>query len=186
MFDKIQVVLWLITYLLIIINIFKNKSTKSISIPYLAVILNFAWEFNALNQSKGLLGHILWFLLDLTIVIYGFYTLSTRNKIAFTLLLISFILVFVNIFKLNEGNLISSFIIDIIMAFMFLIRFNNISRNLRISIALTKLLGDLFAWQFYKFNIIVNIIGIIVLLINLIYLFKCINSRKDLIEKVFG
>ena len=47
-------------------------------------------------------------------------------------------------------------IVDIIMAFMFLIRFNNISKNLRISIALTKLLGDLFAWQFYKSNIIVS------------------------------
>ena len=186
MFDKIQVVLWSITYLLIVINIFKNKSTKSISIPYLAVILNFAWEFNALIQSNGMWGHILWISLDFVILIYGFYTLSSRNKIVYIALILLFIVVLFYVFKLNEGDLVSCFVIDLIMAAMFLIRFNYISKNLKISIALTKLLGDLFAWQFYKFNIIVNIIGIIVLVINLIYFFKCINSRQDLIEKVFG
>lgn len=186
MFDILQIILWSIAYLLIILATFKNKDHKLISIPYSAAILNFTWEINALIKSKGMWAHILWVSLDLLIIIYLIYTLNNKKKVIFILFIALNIILLNYLFTLTNGVLLSCFMIDLIMAIVFLVNYKNMSKTFKISIALCKMLGDLFAWQYYKYNEIVNIIGIIVLIINFIYFIKSFKDNKILLEKIFG
>ena len=67
--------------------------------------------------------------------------------------------------------LISSFIIDLIMAANFLLDHSRLSNRGQRVIAVSKLLGDMFAWIAYKQEmLLINLIGIAVLTLNLIYL----------------
>lgn len=83
MLDTLQVIFWSITYVLIIIAGFQSQEIRKVSMPYIAGVLDFAWEICALYNSQGFWGHILWFALDLIIVFFGFrYAKSSihRNK----------------------------------------------------------------------------------------------------------
>ena len=77
--------------------------------------------------------------------------------------------------------LISSFIIDLFMAIVFVLTFKNISERFRTTIGLLKLFGDCSAMLSYMNNSpIIIVIGVIVLLLNLYYV---INSAYYCIKK---
>ena len=79
------------------------------------------------------------------------------------------------IFKFDNGMLYSAFIIDFIMAtlFVMLVRQEEyIPDFLGMFVAVTKLIGDCFAWLCYKdISVLVNLLGVFVLALNIIYLF---------------
>lgn len=86
------------------------------------------------------------------------------------------------VFKVTGGMLISYFIIDLIMAIDFHIFFKKTSLKVDftyIIAAISKLVGDLFAWLYYEsFSPIIFIIGIIVAYINIVYVFIVLESYK--------
>ena len=78
------------------------------------------------------------------------------------------------------------FVIDLIMAIVFLVQIKQISPYLKIPVAATKLIGDLFAGLFYfKVLKLVAVIAVIVFLCNLAYLVLCIIEYKTTDKKVY-
>ena len=75
-----------------------------------------------------------------------------------------------------DGKLYSVYILDIVMAGIFLVQADLVAREGQIVIACTKLLGDIFAWLAYcDASIFVGIIGFIVLILNIFYLSVCLE-----------
>lgn len=184
MLDTIQIVFWSITYILIIIAGFQSSEIKKVSMPYIAGILNFGWEACALQYSKGLWGHMLWLSLDMVIVYYGFrYLLTLKSKMLYVGSIYLLILVLSYVFTLADGMLISVFVIDVIMALLFLLNRKKLSHKMKVPIAVTKLLGDAFAGLHYASELpIIRIMAVFVLLCNLIYLYLCIRERTTCLQ----
>ena len=72
MFDTLQIILWSITYLLIIMDSIREH--KSPGIPTVAVVLNFSWEIAAvihqiLDYGTLFWGNTAWLLLDAVIFV---------------------------------------------------------------------------------------------------------------------
>jgi len=81
------------------------------------------------------------------------------------------------IFTIQSGMLISAFVIDLIMAVCYLVDRKKLSSKLKIPIAFTRLLGDLFAGVFYApESIFIVIVAVIVFFCNLSYLYLCIEE----------
>lgn len=78
-----------------------------------------------------------------------------------------------------DGMLISSFVIDIIMAVEYMCSIIHISPRGRTIIGIFRLLGDLFAWFANKESTVVFVIGGVVLLINLFYVAYCFELEKN-------
>lgn len=96
-------------------------------------------------------------------------------------LLILAIAVFAILFRLDSGMMISSFVIDFMMAAIFIVDIKKLSSHLRTVIGITKFLGDAAAWIFYKNNsVVVNVLGVAVLVLNLFYIAYSmeLSSRK--------
>ena len=88
--------------------------------PYVAGVLNFSWEFVALVNSKGDWGHIAWFSLDVVIVTFGvWYLRSARQRFTYLASILILIATLFFVFDLENGMLISVFVIDVIMAVWF-------------------------------------------------------------------
>ena len=182
--DVIQALFWSITYLLFIIYSLKNK-THGISL--VSIVLNFSWETNALsldivNRHASWI-HLLWFSLDLIIIYLALKYLKDKKKTIYTFLMFFICFTVLNfVFKVTGGMLISCFIIDLIMAIDFHIFFKKTSLKVDftyIIAAISKLVGDLFAWLYYEsFSPIIFIIGIIVAYINIVYVFIVLESYK--------
>ena len=180
-FDILQAICWSITYVFLIIYAIKFKTH---AIPLIAVCLNFSWETIAflgsirnMRFSAPLFMHTAWLFLDLIIVcLYMFYETrfreNTKEKRYFVC---GYICMLVCLFVLFYKGymLLSCFTIDLIMAIAFL-RFLIKERFYRswilCFVGIFKLLGDFFAWLFYRDDPIVNIIGVVVLFCNIIYL----------------
>ncbi len=77
--DYIQITFWSVTYVLIICAGFKSRHISMVSMPYVAGVMNFAWETIALffESKGGNWGHIFWFGLDLMIVYFSFKFLKS-------------------------------------------------------------------------------------------------------------
>lgn len=183
-FDQLQIVFWGISYVLIILigiyNITINHNKPSI--PYIAVIANFAWEICAINHSNGYWGHVLWFGLDTIIFILNFMLIkNSYSKVLYILSTVLLFSILSILFRGPSGMLLSVFIIDLIMAICFLVSTNHLSPHFKIPIAVTKLLGDTFAGICYgSENIFVFIIAVVVFIINATYLCFCIKERLRL------
>jgi len=179
--DHIQGICWSITYILLIVYAIQFKTH---GIPLIAVCLNFAWETVALggsllnqNFSSVLIIHTAWFALD-CIIIFLFYCYETKikenrkEKVVFAWAYIICVVCLVILF-LNGYMLLSCFVIDLIMAVSFLVFL--ISKPIYIgwniyAVGVFKLLGDLFAWRYYRDVFLVDYIGIAVLAWNIFYL----------------
>lgn len=118
------------------------------------------------------------------------YLIISKKKniriVLYLLLLPGFIALFYMMFRLPgfNGQLIIAFVIDCIMAVEFLACVKKISSHGRIPIAITKLFGDLFAWFYYmKFSNFVVFIGVVVFLLNLLYLAFCLEENAALSKK---
>ena len=196
MLDYLQAVFWSLTYVILIIYAMKFKKH---GIPLLAILLNFAWETVALINSiqkmqitGPLIIHLAWFSLDFIIVVLYLCekNSSIKQKLMFGLgyaISTAFL-----VFLFEYGYmLLSCFCIDLIMAITFLVflLFHRVYKHwLSYLIAITKLLGDMFAWQFYKSVEVINIIGILVLICNITYLIILIYKKTNdgLLENNFS
>ena len=70
--------------------------------------------------------------------------------------------------------LISSFVIDIIMALDYIIFIKKISHRSLILIGSFRFLGDLFAWiSNFNHSQFIMIIGAVIFVMNIAYLYKC-------------
>lgn len=180
MFDILQVVCWSITYILIILAGLENLQLgkMKMSIPCLAVILNLSWEFCALSLSDGYWGHVLWFGLDIIIFFINYIFLERKkDKIIYTGMCVCSAAILFGIFQLSQGMLLSCFVIDLIMAASFLFSQKFLSVKLKLPIAVMKLLGDAFAGAYYcSASVMVAVIAALVLIINSIYLYKCLKE----------
>ena len=148
--------------------------------PLIAGSLNFAWEINALLLSRGFYGHVLWTGLDVLIVFHNVRFLEKGKRKKYLLLIVVFILVLYGMFRIPnvDGQRISVFAIDLIMAIEYVLCAKQIAPQGRISVGVLKLLGDLFAWLF------VAVCGVIVLLLNLFYLAICLEQSSHSRKKV--
>lgn len=150
--------------------------------PLLPGSLNLTWEWNALVISSGNWVHILWFSLDVIIYVFNIRYLNTVGKrllyfLWSALLLFGFWWLFRS--EIKDAVLISSFIMDLVMAISFLIRAKKISRDGKIAIAIFKLLGDVAAcFAYTSYTEWIPLIGCIVFICNLLYLCYCIEERS--------
>lgn len=195
LFDVLAGLFWSLTYILSIVYSIKYKAN---GIPIFCICSNFGWETIALIQSifvwksfsPAVMVHIAWFILDAVIVMLYLLYESKWNenfgkKTAFVLYYAFTLILFTVAFN-NGGMLLSSFIIDLIMAVVFIFfafRKEMIFSLLSITIGITKLIGDAFAWLCYKFDSTVNLIGIMALIFNSAYIIvlshKYFKNKKN-------
>ena len=187
-FGVLTVLFWALTYLFIIFSAFKSRNQKRIAMPYVAGALNFSWEFCALLLWKypGVWAYIIWFVIDLFFVYFSLSFLPTARKRLFYLsgILISGIVFFL-VFQIDKGFIYSVYTIDLIMEFWYLLDRKKLSVSLKCPIAVTKLLGDLFAgFVFYYDYPFVVVTSTLVVICNSIYLYRCIKERKERVLSV--
>ncbi len=185
MLNILTIVFWIFTYLLIIISGYHSRSIKRVSMPYVAGVLNFAWEACAVFSSHGYWGHILWLGLDFIIVYFGFRFLTTnKQKFLYAgMLIITTFFIYI-VFLLPNGMLISVFAIDLIMAICYIVQAKEISPHFKISIAATKFTGDLFAGLLcFRDSAFVAIATCLIFFCNLFYLCFCLEEKNDTLTK---
>ncbi|MCR5783113.1 MAG: hypothetical protein K6G90_10315 [Clostridia bacterium] len=181
---------WALTYVFIVIGGFKYRSEKKFFMPLLSGALNFGWEVHALRSSGGYWVHIIWLALDFIILIQNLYFLSTNKKrLLYSACVITSVAVNYAAFNLTtiDGMLISSFVIDIIMAVEYVIVIKKLSPRMMILIGCLRLLGDLFAWiANLSFSIFVRITGVLIFFINLFYIcyaLEILSAKKNTHQK---
>lgn len=197
MFDILQIVFWSISYILFIVfGIWKKKTAE----PPIAIAFNFSWEVGGcikgfINNEKIVIGRLVWAILDIgVLVIYLFICKPAyfKSKILFLIpAIIAPIFVATMFLCVDNGMLISSFIIDLIMAIdfvMYAYKGENKYNQLAIAFCITKLLGDLFAWIYYtKCGTHIFIIGLIVFILNIICLaFAFKKTYEDEGQQTYG
>lgn len=170
---------WSITYILIVAAGFLSRKEKKLSMPYIAGALNAAWEIAATIYTHGNPGFIIWFIIDVFILFWGFFfSPSVKQRIIYcaSILLSTCILLFA-FEKFTPAFLFTVYLIDVIMAFEFLVKRTKLSSKFKITIAVTKLLGDLFAGltfsYMYDFIIVFATVSFVC---NCIYLIACIKE----------
>lgn len=179
--DHFQAIFWSLTYILLIIH---SLFYKNHGIPLTAMVLNFAWKTVALHNSifatafsYTLIVHIAWFSLDMIMVVL-FLVYETKifenicRKLCFLCAYIVSTICLVFLFK-HGYMLLSCFAIDLIMAAAFLLHvlMEYPNRNpLIYLIGFSKLLGDLYAWYYYKDNLYIHEIGTCVFIFNVFYI----------------
>lgn len=187
MFDILQIVFWTITYLLIIFYGIKYRQSPVLFMPLLAGSLNLAWEINAVLLQSFSIGCAVWAFLDLFIFVHNFRLLKQRKRVMYLvwLLIISFVFYFLFRVSAWNGKEVTVFTIDILMAGEFILCAKRITRHGKIPIAIAKLLGDLFAWLHYLRNSsFIAVAGLIVLLLNTLYLAICLEEQASDSRKV--
>lgn len=178
---------WAASYLLIVIFSIAYHSEKKVFMPLISGMLNFGWEIFALRTSGGYWVHIVWLLLDCIILAYNIFILDGfKKKLTYALMTAACIPLLYFVFQTSffDGMLISSFVIDIIMALEYLLFAKWLSGRGQIAIGVFRLLGDFFAWygnrRFSKF---VLVAGMIVLALNLAYVATCFFIQEKQIAK---
>lgn len=178
---------WATSYLLIVIFSIAYHSEKKVFMPLISGMLNFGWEIFALRTSGGYWIHIVWLLLDCMILAYNIYILDGfKKKLTYSLMTAACIPLLYLVFQVSsfDGMLISSFVIDVIMALEYLLFAKRLSGRGQIAIGVFRLLGDFFAWYGNKhLSKFVLVAGMIVLALNLAYVTTCFLIREKQIPK---
>ena len=173
MFEYLLGIFWALAYVFIAAGGFRFRNEKRIFMPLLSGGLNLAWEVNALRASAGLWVHLLWLLLDLVILYQNCRFLPTaRRRSVYLAYVGASVILLYGVFSLSSvrGMLLSSFVIDLIMACEYLSVIKKLSPRFLAGIGVLRLLGDLFAWiANMQASLFVKIIGIPVLLLNVFY-----------------
>ena len=184
-FDILQAIFWALTYVLIICYGHRCRKSPAIFMPRLAGMLNFAWGISAFVYQWTTLGRLnlaclVWAILDIYVYAYNVRCLKKcSHRLLYVLLLPAFSALLYMMFHRLDTDcfLISAFALDLIMAVEFVTCVKKIAPQGRILIALTKLLGDLFAWLCYMRNsTFVAIVGAVVFLLNTLYLVLCLDE----------
>lgn len=176
----LTVLFWSTTYIFIVIAGFLGRKKRMVSIPYIAGVLNAAWEVAATIYTEGNPGFIIWFFVDIFIIFWGFHFLpSIKKKIIYvaSIVLMTIVLLF-SFEHYNPAFLFTVYLIDVIMAVEFIVKCNSLSNHFKVTIAITKLLGDLFAGlTFSNTYSFVLIFAITSFVCNCIYLILCLRDR---------
>lgn len=178
--DFLMVILWTVAYVLIIVGGIKYRSERKMFMPLLAGSLNFTWELNALI-SRGGYGHIAWFTLDIFIMIYNLMIIPLKKCIVYIFQIVVFAFLFKFLFQNEHYNLmlLSSFFIAAIMAIEYLVFAKKISHQLKMPIAVTSCLGNVFAWiGYFQQSVFVEIIGGVTIVLQLIYIAYCLEESS--------
>ncbi len=176
----LTVLLWSCTYILIAVAGFLGRKGRNVSMPYIAGVLNAAWEIAATIYTKGNPGFILWFFIDVFIIFWGIYFLpSVKKKVLYVGSIALMTVIFSSSFMRYEPTfLFTVYLIDAVMAVEFIVARNSLSKHFKVTIAVTKLLGDLFAGlTFHHAYSFVVVFATISFIGNCIYLFLCIRTR---------
>lgn len=187
MLDHLQIIFWTLAYALIAYYGWRYQKDNILLMPMLAGAMNFAWGINALLISHGNYGHILWTGLDIAIFLHNLRRLSgKKQRIYYGVLLLGFIGILYGIFHIftGDGQLISAFIIDLIVSLEFVLLGKVIAQQGKMLIGILRLLGDLFAWLFcLRQSLLVGVLGGLVLFLNLFYLAYCLEQRSTLSKR---
>lgn len=188
MYNTLMIIFWSLTYAAIVVYSFVFRRERKVFMPLVAGSLNFAWELLALIQSNGYWGHVVWLILDIFIIGYNVWILEQwRKRILYLALTAIFVVLLYLVFRLKntDGMLLSSFVIDLIMAFEFVMAMERLSPHGKVAIGSFRLLGDLFAWLAnLSYSKVVLGIGIAVLVFNLFYLGYCFVEYFRLHKKI--
>lgn len=187
-FDTLQIAFWSLTYITIIVCGVKHPEEHKPMMPYIAGGLNLAWELNALLLYHHY-AHIIWSGLNVVIFVLNCRNLklSGNRRRYYILYVVAMAATIYGTFRLPAGMLLSSYVIDLVIAVEYVVRIRHISAHGKLPIAIFKLLGDLFAWLYYcKQSIFVGIIGTAVLLLNLFYLAYCMEERSQTAKRKGG
>lgn len=181
MADTAMILFWSLAYACMVIYSIIYRKEKKPFMPLIAGTLNFGWEIQAFITSGGYWGHIAWLTLDCFILVYNLYILgSFKKRLSYAAVVVASIVGLYGFFLSSvNGMLISSFVIDIIMAVEYMCSIIHISPRGRTIIGIFRLLGDLFAWFANKESTVVFVIGAVVLLINLFYVAYCFELEKN-------
>ena len=183
-------VFWSIAYLFAIIHGFKYKEH---AVPPFAISLNFSWEIVASIMYKEYID-IVWAIVDVFIVVLLIIEfIRERNKRGFRYLFSFFAYGVLCVYLFNKtlfntvsGFVFLSFTMDLIMAINYIEEFPKRKHvNLvLLMVAIFKLLGDLSALYIYKGFLIIRIEGVLVLLLNVIYVWMVIRvlTKKNLLS----
>ena len=178
-------VCWAISYALIVMGGYWYRHEKLFFMPLISGALNFAWEIHALCSSGGYWAHIVWLLLDCAILLQNLYFLSSvKKRFLYSACVIAAVAALYGVFSVKsfDGMLLSSFVIDVIMAVEYLAVITKLSPKMRILIGIFRLLGDAFAWiSNLRFSLFVCILGIVILSINIFYISYAaeLSSKKN-------
>ena len=167
---------WSIAYVFAIVHGLKYKEH---AIPPFSVSLNFSWEIVASIMNKEYID-IVWVILDVFIVILLISEYIKEKNKKFICYILSFfiygIICIVLFHKALPGGISGfvflSFTMDLIMAIDYINEFSkrkNVNTVLLL-VTVFRLLGDFTAFLIYKDFLIVKIEGILVFLINIVYL----------------
>lgn len=191
MYEIITIFFWAITYFLILYVGVRYSVEYPISIPLTALVLNFAWEISGsfIFYSPG---YIIWMIIDIAVVaicVRSLYHFHRKYIISFFVALIVVTAVYFYIFTFNYVFEYVSFVQDLVMAVFYILLIKRISPHLRVTIGITRLLGDCFAWIAWKEMFpFINYIGLTVLIVNIIYVFYAYylylqGSRKNGVKR---
>lgn len=182
MADTAMIIFWSLAYACMVIYSFIYRKEKKPFMPLIAGTLSFGWEVQAVITSGGYWGHIAWLTLDCFILVYNLYILgSFKKRLSYAAVVVASIIGFYGVFSITffDGMLISSFVIDIIIAVQYMCSIIHISPRGRTIIGIFRLLGDLFAWFANKESTVIFVIGAVLLLINLLYVAYCFELEKE-------
>ena len=130
---------------------------------------------------------VLWAVLDIFIIIHNVRFLEKSKRIKYLLFIAVLTFAMYGIFRIPniDGQKISSFLLDLIMAVEYVLYAKRIAPQGRISVGVLMFLGDLFAWLAYMQNsVFVTVCGLIVLLLKLFYLAICLEQNSHNRKKV--
>lgn len=188
MFDLMTVLFWTAAYACIVYHAVRHrKEPAELYMPLISGCLNFAWEVNALLRSQGYWGHILWLVLDAVILFFNLRWLrgsASRALYGAAVVIATGLLLLLFRQPGPDWMLLSSFVIDVIMALEFLLRAKDISRHGKLLIAAAKMLGDIGAFLGNRSAAAYVLpIGLVVLVVNLLYLSYCLEERSRVRKK---
>lgn len=179
MLDCVSVIMWGITYLLIVFSSKNQVGSPKRAIPLLPPILNLAWELLALVVSGGLWGHIVWFGLSILVFESCLDTMTKKQQcFYFSVFVVSIIVLF--FVYAHGGMLVFSFIINVIMSICFLVDRKNLLKKRKVLIAITKGIGTLAATLYYmSTSISVAVMGVLIVILDVVYLVYCVREKKE-------
>lgn len=176
-------VFWIIVYVLILYVSVKDRQLKKKVIPCIAVCFNISWELACTFRwpNWGKIIAFSWCLINLVIIWFAFRALdSDRKKKFYGIILICVLILDCVTFEYIKIILYNAYIINLVMSAAFWIERKEINVFFKIPIAITKLIGNVFALfafgNYYHYTL--GIIESVALIFDFMYLGYCFAERR--------
>lgn len=168
----------------IVWNGIKYREEANMMMPFLACIINFAWEICAVLENRGYWGNSIWLALDIGIYILNIEVIwkRARNPVRYIALYLIVTVVCVlsgfAIFRFAYGMVYSSFIVNLLDSLIFVLFVKSISLRAKITVAVTKMIGTFCATLFYgQDSLFIAVTGSAIFLLDLFYLACCFEEK---------